>query len=190
MFVALARYADVALAEEEVGQPERGEFRDAQSARIEHFEHGAVAASLGRAHVDGGDDAVDLVCGEHVGQMASEFGRVDEFGGRRGDGVGQQQVVEEAPDAAQDAGLRGFLLAAVVEPADVTFDHDGFDPARSDVVEAQDEVRELSEVAHVRLDGVVGQPFFQLDVGAVAAGDFLPLFRVFCHKSLTLHRQS
>ena len=186
LLVALARHADVSLAEEEVAQAQRRELRDTQPARVEHFEHGAVAASLGRRAVHGGDDAVDLFGREDVGQRAAELRRLDEFGGRRLQVAREQQVVEEAADAAQDAGLGGLLAAVVVEPGHVALDHAGLDVGGRRVVEQQHEVGELRQVAHVGLHRVVRKPLFEPNVGAVAAGNFHPVFRVFCHKSVTL----
>ena len=181
LLVALADDADVALAEKEVAHPQRGELRGAQSARVEHLEHGAVAQPLGRARVNGGDDAVNLLGREDVGQLPPEFGGVDELGGRRLDFVADEQVVEEALHAAERPGLRGLFAAAFVEPAHVAFDHLRFDLARGDVVLPQDEVRELPEVAHVGGDGVLRQPFFEPDVDAVTPCLLLPFFRIFCH---------
>ena len=165
LFVAFADDADVSLAEKEVREPQRGQLRDAQAARVEHFEHGAVAQPLGRTHIDGGDDTVDLVGGEDVGQRTSEFGRVDELGGRTFDLVVYQQEVEETADAAQTAGLRSLFAPAVVKPRHVTFDHRSLDPAGGDVVLAQNEMRELAQVAHVRFDGILREAFFEFDIG-------------------------
>ena len=181
LFVALADHADISLPEKEVLHAQRREFRDPQSARIEHFEHGAVAQSLHRRGVHGGDDAVDLRGGEHVGELAAEFGRQDELRGRRFDLVADHQVVEETFYAAQRPGLRGFLAPPFVEPRHVAFDHLRFDLVGRDVPLAQDEVRELLVVAHVRFDGVSREPLFQFYIGTVTAAGFVPLFRIFCH---------
>ena len=181
VFVAFADDADVSFAEKEVRKPQRGQLRDAQAARVEHFEHGAVAQPLGRAHVDRGDDAVDLVGGEDVGQRASEFGRVDELGGRTFDLVVYQQEVEETADAAQAAGLRGLFAPAVEEPCHIALDHRSLDLAGGDVVLAEDEVRELAQVAHVRFHGILRETFFEFDIGPVTTSRLFPLFRIFCH---------
>ena len=161
--------------------PQRREFRDAQPARVEHFEHGAVAQPLGRRGVHGGDDAVDLRGGEHVGELASEFGRQDEFRRRRFDLVGDHQEIEETLHAAQRPRLRGLFASLVVEPRHVTFDHCLFDLVGRYVPLAQDEMGELPQVAHVRFDGVFREPLFQFYIGAVAASGLLPFFRIFCH---------
>lgn len=143
LLVPLADDADVALAEEEVAHPQRHELRSAQPARVEHLEHGAVAQPLGRRPLCGGDDAVNLLGREDVGQWPPELGGVDELGGRRLDAVAQEQVVEEALHAAERPRLRGLLAAAVEEPPHVALDHLLLDLARGDVVLPQDEVGEL-----------------------------------------------
>ena len=79
LFVAFSDDADVALAEEEILDFQGYELRDAQSAGVEEFEHGAVAQPLDGGGIDGGDDAVDLVGREDVGELASEFGGQDEI---------------------------------------------------------------------------------------------------------------
>ena len=146
-----------------------------KGAREEH------AQPLGRAHVDRGDDAVDLVGGEDVGQRASEFWRVDELGGRTFDLVVYQQEVEETADAAQAAGLRGFFAPAVEEPCHIALDHRSLDLAGGDVVLEEDEVRELAQVAHVRFQGILRETFFEFDIGPVTTSRLFPLFRIFCH---------
>ena len=181
LFVAFSDDADVALAEEEILDFQGYELRDAQSAGVEEFEHGAVAQTLDGGGVDGGDDAVDLVGREDVGELASEFGGQDELRGRIFDLVGDHQEVEEALDAAQRTGLRGLLASAVEKPGHVSFDHLWFDLLRGDVPHAEDEVCEGSQVAHVGLDGVLCETFFEFDVGAVATCRSLPFFRIFGH---------
>jgi|GEM_PF-6229501 len=67
LFVPLARDTQVTLAEKEVRHAQRNELRHAEPARVEHFEHGAVAAALDRGGVHRGDDPVDLARRENVG---------------------------------------------------------------------------------------------------------------------------
>ena len=170
------------MTEKEVRHPQRRQFRDAQSARVEHFQHRAVAASLGRRAVDGADDAVDLRGRQYVGQVASEFRCVDVLRRRGLDLLFQQQEVVEAPYAAQLAGLRGLFASSFVEQPQVALDHFAFHLVGRHVPLAQDEVGELAQIAHVRLHGVVRESFFQFDVGAVAASRVFPFFRVFGHR--------
>jgi hypothetical protein len=92
-----------------------------------------------------------------------------------------QQEVEETADAAQAAGLRGLFAPTVVEPCHVALDHRSLDLAGSDVVLAEDEVRELAQVAHVRFHGVLRETFFEFDIGPVTTSRLFPLFRIFCH---------
>ena len=117
LFVSFADYTDVAFAEKEVRHAQGRQFRGAQAARVEHFQHRAVAATLGGRRVDGRYDAVDFFGRQYVRQLAAEFGRRDEFRRRGLDFFFQQQEVEEAPDAAQAAGLRRLAASALVEQA-------------------------------------------------------------------------
>ena len=183
LLVALAHHAQAALAEEEVLQAQPRELRHAQPARVEELQHGAVAQPLGGGGVDGGDDAVDLLHGEHVGELAPRLGRRDELGGRRVDALLEQHEVEEAAHAAQLPRLRALVAPALVEPLEIALDHLALDLARRHVPLSEHEVGELRQVAHVGLHGVVGEPLFEADIGAVAAPDLSPFFGVFSHRA-------
>jgi DNA mismatch repair protein MutS2 len=124
-------------------------------------------------------DGQDQLSG--LSSFAAEFGRQDELRGRRFDLVRDHQEVEETLDAAQRPGLRGLLASPLVEPRHVAFDHLRFDLVGRDVPLAQDEVRELHVVAHVRFDGVFREPLLQFYIATVTAAGFVPLFCIFCH---------
>ena len=186
LFVSLARHADITFSEKKVAQPQRGEFRNAQPARIEDFEHRAVPPPLDRRGIYGGNDAIDLFDRKNVREVTAEFGRIDELGRGRIDHVGQHQVVVKATDTAQSPRLRGFLPSLIVQKGQVALDHRSFDLAGRHVVEPEDEVGELTQIAHVGFDGILREPFFQFDINAVTAADFFPFFESFCHFYLTL----
>ena len=65
------------------------------------------------------------------------------------DHVGQHQVVVKATDTAQSPCLRGFLPSLIVQKGQVALDHRSFDLAGRHVVEPEDEVGELTQIAHV-----------------------------------------
>ena len=186
LFVALARHADIPFSEEKVAQPQRGELRNAQPARIEDFEHRAVPPSLDRRGIYGGNDAIDLFDRKNIRKVTAEFGRIDELGRGRIDHVGQHQVIVKAADTAQRPCLRGFLPSLIVQEGQVALDHRSFDLAGRHVVEPEDEVGELTQIAHVGFDGILREPFFQFDINAVTTADFFPFFESFCHFYLSL----
>ena len=106
LFRTLAENSDIAIVEEQVRQFQRDEFTDAQAARKQHFDDGAVAVSLPFRQVDARLDLVDFRRREHFWQVFAQVWRLQKF--RRvvfDEAVEQQKAVERA-DAAQNPHLR------------------------------------------------------------------------------------
>ena len=76
----------------------------------------------------------------------------------------------------------------IVQEGQVALDHRSFDLAGRHVVEPEDEVGELTQIAHVGFDGILREPFFQFDINAVTTADFFPFFESFCHFYLSLQK--
>ena len=179
LFVPFAGDAHDPFFREDVVQPQVHQFAHAQAAAVKHFEDGPVAVSERGAQVDAVDHPADLFVGEGVGQFAGDFGRFDQFGGRRFDTVAVEQEGEEAPHAAQGTGLGGVAGAAVVNAGHERFyvgrdDGGGF--FRGAVFE--DEGAEPVHVAQVGFDAVGGQAAFETEVIPVVVDGLSP--GVFC----------
>ena len=78
---AFSENADDAEIGVDVFEVEFGEFGGAQAAGVEELEDGAVADGEAMVRRDGGDEGIDLVAAEDVGELLPFVGGFEEVGG-------------------------------------------------------------------------------------------------------------
>src|SRR5207245_5141212 len=79
--IALAEDSDDALVDIELTLAQVHELRHPQPGRVQHFQHGAVAAAERIAHYRGRQERLDLLLGERARQRAADLRHRDLRGG-------------------------------------------------------------------------------------------------------------
>lgn len=82
LFVPFPDHADESVVEKQVADSQRYQFGNPQAATVQRFDHRLVAVSETAAQVDRIQNGLDLRDRKDIGQLASRFRRVDEFGGQ------------------------------------------------------------------------------------------------------------
>ena len=177
-----AENANIAVVEEQVRQFQRDEFADAQAARKQHFDDGAVAVSLPFRQVDARLDLVDFRRREHFRQVFAQVRRFQEF--RRvvfDEAVEQQKAVERA-DAAQDPRLRRRSDAHFVERGSEVLQVVQLD-AKQVLSLAPAVVLQVQKVVLIRLERVRRVVALQFQVAHVLLDDIFFRFLVLFHEN-------
>ena len=176
---AFSLHTDELFVEIEVAQLEVYELRDAQSAREEHLHDGHIA--LGFLLAAGGNgcfQAVDLLRGEHLGQVVRLVGRLEKLGGVVVYIAVEEQKPVERTHSAEYAGLRARPYAEVGERGREVLKvvESGLEKLFLLAVEIR---QQLVEVAQICLYGVGRIASRQLQVAAIGINAILFVF--LCH---------
>ena len=99
--IALAENADNALVQVDLALAQVHELRHAQAGRVQHLEHGAVAAAERIAHQRRRQQRFDLLLGERAGERAADLRHGDLRGGILADLTLAHQVAEETAEAGK-----------------------------------------------------------------------------------------
>ena len=116
--IALAEDADDALVDIELTLAQVHELRHPQPGRVQHFQHGAVAAAERVAHHRGRQERLDLLLGERARQRAADLRHRDLRGGVLADHALAHEITEEAAEAGQLPGGRARPRAGAHAPRD------------------------------------------------------------------------
>ena len=171
---AFAFHLDELVVEEEVAQLQVDQFADAQAAREEGFDDSLVAVTLGLAEVDDGFDGIDLIDGEHIGQMLRFFGKFEQFGRVHFEHIAEHQEMVETPHSRQNAREGGGMDAEVEHECGEVVEV--FQLNSHEVLAfIGDEAQELVEVAHVGINRVGRTALLQFQILVVATHQFLLL---------------
>ena len=157
-----------------------GELRDAQAAREEHLDDGAVAVALVDREVDACLEHVHLLSGEVFGQVLGQVGRLEQLGGVYLQVAVKLQVTVERAHAAEDARLRLGAQSVLVERGGKVFQVFEFHVQRVEVVVVEI-VQQPPQVVAVGLDGVGRYVALQLEIAQVAACNICGLAVVGLH---------
>ena len=115
LLTPLAYYPDEAVGKEKVGQLKVDKLAHAQPAAEQHLYDCLVALALPLAQVYRLLKPVNLVGGQHLGQMLAQLRRLEQLGGIViYESVRLQELVER-PHAAQYPALRARANAQVVQ---------------------------------------------------------------------------
>ena len=108
LLAALAEDAHHALGQTDLARGEIDQFADAQTAGIEHFQHGAVAMAACVFGVRGVEQGFDVGLAQALGQRASELGRLDAGAGVDLDQTAPAQMLIELAQTGEQtrAGAR------------------------------------------------------------------------------------
>lgn len=115
LLVALAQDPNEALFGVDIRVSQVDQFRYAQPAAVENLQHGPVAVPFRLGKIDRGDDPVDLVNGQDLGQAQADLGRLEQFGRVGLDVILQQEKSIKRLDAANYTGLRTGMYADVTQ---------------------------------------------------------------------------
>lgn len=153
LFAALALHADEAFGKVEVRELKVAKFGDSKTTTIKRLENGAVSLTLGSAAVDAGDEAVNLLHSEHLGQVEAYLGGLEQFGG-----VGIKVIVEheesiEGTDAREDARLRTRMDTDVAQTGRKGLKIGCGDIEHGDALESEIG-QQFVEVSKIGIDGV------------------------------------
>ena len=176
LFVALANHAHQTVDEVHFGQLEVNQFRHTQSTAVQHLQHGLVPHTFAAAHVHGADDAFDFFNRQHIWKFALWARGFDQLNGIRVHDALDAEVLAEAADPAEHAGLTVACQPTVVEVAKEPFHmgklnvHGGLD-----ALFVHRELHELLDVAHVRHHGILAQPAFKGEVIVIALNGRFPI---------------
>jgi hypothetical protein len=155
-FVAFPADAHRLVAQVYFRHVQAGDFADAEAGGVKELEEGAVAEAGGPGAVGGGEEAVDILGGEDMGQAARRFGSGDaEEGVGFEDALGAEPAVEGADgaDFAPDAGVGGALAE---EEGEVAAQVEAAGAQRFDLPACEGE-EEVLQVAAVVAQGVGGE---------------------------------
>ena len=101
----LAEDPDVLFVEVEVAELQVDQFTDAQPAREQHLDDGSVALTFPLAQVDAVFQGIHLLCRQHLGQVCSQDGRLQQFRGVVVTIAVQLQETVERAYTTEDAAL-------------------------------------------------------------------------------------
>ena len=90
----------------EVGHAQTAQLRDPQSGGVEQFQHGVIAEPVGPGLVGRGDQRVDLLPVEELGDVLPLLGSGDVLGGVDFDSGFLQKEAVVAADTGQMTGYR------------------------------------------------------------------------------------
>lgn len=147
----------------QVGNLQAAKLAHAQAAAVERLQNGAVALALAGGAVDGPDERVNLVDGQHVRQMFPDLWRFEQLGGVLTDVVFEKQKMIERAYPRQDTGLRPGMDADVSQSGREVFQSVQRD--FPEICARGGEIgKQLVQVGEICADGVDRQRLLQLEI--------------------------
>ena len=181
LLAALAPDTDKLFLGINVAVPEVYQLGDTEAAAVEHLEHGAVAVALGLAEVDAGEDGVDFIDGEDLGEAHPNLGRFEELRRVGVEVIFEDEVMVERLDTGDDTRLRAGMDADVAELGDELLEVVVGD-VEDRLAEVVGEAVELVHVADVSLYRIGGKAALELEEVLVRLEE-VPLFLLIIHNS-------
>ena len=181
LLAALAPDTDKLFLGINVAVPEVYQLGDTEAAAVEHLEHGAVAVALGLAEVDAGEDGVDFIDGEDLGEAHPNLGRFEELRRVGVEVIFEDEVMVERLDTGDDTRLRAGMDADVAELGDELLEVVVGD-VEDRLAEVVGEAVELVHIADVSLYRIGGKATLELEEVLVRLEE-VPLFLLIIHNS-------
>ena len=181
LLAALAPDADKLFPAVNVAVPEVYQLGDTEAAAVEHLEHGAVAVALGLAEVDAGEDGVDFIDGEDLGEAHPNLGGFEELRRVGVEVIFEDEVMVERLDTGDDTRLRAGMDADVAELGDELLEVVVGD-VEDRLAEVVGEAVELVHVADVSLYRIGGKATLELEEILVRLEE-VPLYLLIIHNS-------
>ena len=181
LLAALAPDADKLFPAVNVAVPEVYQLGDTEAAAVEHLEHGTVAVALGLAEVDAGEDGVDFIDGEDLGEAHPNLGRFEELRRVGVEVIFEDEVMVERLDTGDDTRLRAGMDADVAELGDELLEVVVGD-VEDRLAEVVGEAVELVHVADVSLYRIGGKATLELEEVLVRLEE-VPLYLLIIHNS-------
>ena len=181
LLAALAPDTDKLFLGINVAVPEVYQLGDTEAAAVEHLEHGAVAVALGLAEVDAGEDGVDFIDGEDLGEAHPNLGGFEELRRVGVEVIFEDEVMVERLDTGDDTRLRAGMDADVAELGDELLEVVVGD-VEDRLAEVVGEAVELVHVADVSLYRIGGKAALELEEVLVRLEE-VPLFLLIIHNS-------
>ena len=177
LLASLACHLDESFFKIEVRQLQATKLRHPQAAAVEGFYHRPVALAFRLVHVYSSDNGVYLVHRKHLGQFETDFGSLYQFTRIVFAIVGQYQEMEERLEPRQDACLRTWMNADVVQSG-----NEAFQIIRSDVEYPLfltfQKAKQLLQVHLIGLIRIFREAFFQPEILLVLPDDQLLPFLI------------
>lgn len=181
LLAALAPDADKLFPAVNVAVPEVYQLGDTEAAAVEHLEHGTVAVALGLAEVDAGEDGVDFIDGEDLGEAHPNLGGLEELRRVGVEVIFEDEVMVERLDTRDDTRLRAGMDADVAELGDELLEVVVGD-VEDRLAEVVGEAVELVHVADVSLYRIGGKATLELEEILVRLEE-VPLYLLIIHNS-------
>ena len=154
---AFAVHAEDAVFEIDLLQGETGKFGHAQAARVEKFEHGAVAEGVSVAAGGRGEEALDFVMVERAGNAADEARAREQRGEIVVADIFADEVAGKHAQRAEFAGEAGHGVVGAIERLEPRGKIIGRDAAPIGTAEAGEVRGALAQVALITILGVGGE---------------------------------